>query len=113
MVGSAALPEFDWTLIKALGTPELVPELPKEVAKVDPLRAEALAHAARVADAKPVPASPLGESRAGNGRLARRASQHRKMRCSSGTWLGGSQPGVQSWTCCTTTTHQPKTSEHE
>ena len=22
MVGSAALPEFDWTLIKALGTPE-------------------------------------------------------------------------------------------
>lgn len=37
----------DWTLVNA-GTPELVPELVKEVAKVDPLRAEALAHAAEL-----------------------------------------------------------------
>jgi hypothetical protein len=48
MIGSAALPEFDWTLVKALSAPETIPELLKEVAKVDPLRAEALAHAAEL-----------------------------------------------------------------
>jgi hypothetical protein len=48
MIGSAALPEFDWTLVKALATPELLPKLLPEVAEIDPHRAEALAHAAEL-----------------------------------------------------------------
>jgi hypothetical protein len=48
MIGLAALPEFDWTLVKAFAAPELLAELLREVAEVDPLRAEALAHAAEL-----------------------------------------------------------------
>jgi hypothetical protein len=44
-IGSAALPEFDWTIVGALDHPETLPALVEELYEFDPRRAEALLHA--------------------------------------------------------------------
>lgn len=55
-IGSAALPEFDWTIVQALDRPETLPTLFRELAEFDSRRAEALAHA-WPDDAPPAPLS--------------------------------------------------------
>jgi hypothetical protein len=51
LIGSAALPEFDWLIVGALSEPETVPALLADLVEFDPRRAEALLHAAWPSDA--------------------------------------------------------------
>jgi len=49
-IGSAALPEFDWEIVRALDAPETLPALLEDLVEFDPRRAEALLHAYGASD---------------------------------------------------------------